>query len=144
MAFSSGICGVDSTERRLVSFYKTYKPEKLMHKIVIDEILRRYKGRETKLFEDLHEKYDIENRVNEIYWTYIEKHGEPPKDANQLHAFSLQIGYPIQWIDANHFIQNMSPLSTFSSIQSDINEIRTVYYKYKKQTYSIDVTQKKK
>eukprot|EP01084_Bolivina_argentea_P097937 176041_1 len=52
---------LDCTEtgRRLIEFYKIHNPEKLEDTVSLNEILHRYKGRETKLFADLHRKYKI-------------------------------------------------------------------------------------
>lgn len=52
----------ENTERlrqRLTDFYAQYKPEKLNDTASINEVIRRYHGRESKLFSDLHRKYNI-------------------------------------------------------------------------------------
>eukprot|EP01084_Bolivina_argentea_P301579 520311_1 len=47
------------TRQRLIDFYKIYNPQKLNDREAIEEVLRRYKGRETKLFNDLNRKYNV-------------------------------------------------------------------------------------
>lgn len=44
-------------KQRLVRFYQIYNPEKLNDDHAIDELLKRYQGRENQLFADLETKY---------------------------------------------------------------------------------------
>ena len=46
-----------SVRQRLLKFYQVYNPAKLDDKQAIDELLRRYQGREQQLFSDLETKY---------------------------------------------------------------------------------------
>eukprot|EP01084_Bolivina_argentea_P033772 62448_1 len=132
---------VQSTRERLLNFYSIHNPEKLNDEVIINEVLRRYKGREVKLFADLHRKYNVDYAPNDLYWTYIERNGVPPKNANQLRAFALEIEHPIQWIDANYYIKHSSPMKAVLS-PTVIPDIRTVYYTHKDTCYSVDVTEK--
>ena len=52
------------TRQRLIQFYKTHNPSKLNDQAAINEVLRRYKGRETKLFSDLDRKY-VQSKQND-------------------------------------------------------------------------------
>lgn len=45
--------------KKLIEFYTTHNPSKLKDEAAIKEVLRRYKGRETKLFADLNRKYNV-------------------------------------------------------------------------------------
>eukprot|EP00485_Elphidium_margaritaceum_P007623 CAMPEP_0202695934 /NCGR_PEP_ID=MMETSP1385-20130828/9359_1 /ASSEMBLY_ACC=CAM_ASM_000861 /TAXON_ID=933848 /ORGANISM="Elphidium margaritaceum" /LENGTH=804 /DNA_ID=CAMNT_0049352019 /DNA_START=48 /DNA_END=2462 /DNA_ORIENTATION=+ len=46
-----------ATRQRLLKFYQVYNPAKLDDEQAIDELLRRYQGREQQLFSDLETKY---------------------------------------------------------------------------------------
>jgi len=46
-----------SVRARLIKFYEVYNPAKLDDEQAIDELLRRYQGREQQLFSDLETKY---------------------------------------------------------------------------------------
>ena len=46
-----------AVRQRLIKFYEVYNPSKLDDGPAIDELLRRYQGREQQLFSDLETKY---------------------------------------------------------------------------------------
>eukprot|EP01084_Bolivina_argentea_P301465 520100_1 len=49
----------DPTRLRLIEFYKLHHKERVKDSARIDEVVRRYKGREAQLFEDLERKYNV-------------------------------------------------------------------------------------
>eukprot|EP01084_Bolivina_argentea_P307416 531359_1 len=54
----------NTTRQRLIDFYKIYNPQKLNDDEAIEKVLRRYNGRETKLFNDLNRKYNVPSNTN--------------------------------------------------------------------------------
>eukprot|EP01084_Bolivina_argentea_P023984 44781_1 len=58
-----------AVRQRLLKFYEVYNPTKLDDVAAIDELLRRYQGREQQLFSDLETKYILSGPKT----TYIKK-----------------------------------------------------------------------
>eukprot|EP01083_Nonionella_stella_P006239 18153_1 len=51
------------TRQRLIEFYKMHHKERANDTARIDEVLRRYQGREAELFEDLNRKYNVDSET---------------------------------------------------------------------------------
>ena len=72
------------SERRLLAFYTEYRPEKLLE---VDDILKRYSGREEELFAALVKKYGPEP-VAPNYKSRNGKHKRVAKARDDLHSTS--------------------------------------------------------
>ena len=73
-----------SVERRLLAFYFNYRPEKLLE---VDDILKRYSGREEELFAALVKKYGPEP-VGPNYKSRNGKHKRVAKARHDLYSTS--------------------------------------------------------
>eukprot|EP01084_Bolivina_argentea_P268377 455816_1 len=77
--------------QRVVNFYHVYNPAKLDDEYAIDELLRRYQGREQQLFMDLETKYVLSGSktINEQWVVSLE---EKTKYETRFYSLSLVMG----------------------------------------------------
>ncbi|MES1917772.1 MAG: hypothetical protein MHM6MM_009478, partial [Cercozoa sp. M6MM] len=59
---------VEQLRSRLVAFYQVHNPEKLRNQDEIDKTVRRYVGKEDKLFRDLEKKYVDKRYRTQVTW----------------------------------------------------------------------------
>merc|ERR1711902_393105 len=119
-------------------FYSVHNPDMLKDESRLSEILRRYKGREDKLFADLRTKYNVKTSACDVYWRYLESTGHAPATPDQLRAFSIETATPIPWKAANDYIQSITPPPTTTPALQK----RFVFYQFRDGFYSINVTHK--
>merc|ERR1712154_333499 len=78
---------IDKTRHRVIEFYKVHNPQKLKDFGAIDEVLRRYKGRETKLFADLERKYvTSKEKAMPITTSNDKENDDGMKQINKTHS----------------------------------------------------------